>query len=121
MLLRGVIRTMKCYVESCTQEDLREDSLNLPWLVEHAGSILQRGQKGRDGRTPLERLCGKALTQKFVLFEEKVLARPIFLRTVKQNESQIQVRSVAGSEKRTVPSAPWRRQKLDSRRERSGG
>ena len=29
MLLRGVIRTTKCHVESCTQEELREDSPNL--------------------------------------------------------------------------------------------
>ena len=65
MLLRGVIRTTKCHVESCTQEEPREDSPILPWLVEHAGSILSRCQKGRDGRTPLEP------------FGEKVLARPI--------------------------------------------
>ena len=31
----------------------------LPWLVEHAESILSRCQKGRDGRTPFERLHGK--------------------------------------------------------------
>ena len=37
MLLRGVIRTIKCHVESCTQEELREDSPILPWVVEHAG------------------------------------------------------------------------------------
>ena len=29
MLLRGVITTIKCHVESCTQEELREDSPNL--------------------------------------------------------------------------------------------
>ena len=42
MLLRGVIRTIRCHVKSCTQEELREDSPILPWLVEHAGSILSR-------------------------------------------------------------------------------
>ena len=77
MLLRGVIRTIKCHVESCTQEELREDSPILPWLVEHAGRILSRGQKGPDGRTPFERLHGKKPTQEFVPLEEKVLARPI--------------------------------------------
>ena len=54
MLLRGVIRPIKCHVESCTQEELREDSPILPWLVEHAVSILYGCQKGRDGRTPFE-------------------------------------------------------------------
>ena len=52
MLMRGVIRTIKCHVESCTQEELWEDSPTLPWLVEHAGCMLSRCQKGRDGRTP---------------------------------------------------------------------
>ena len=46
MLLRGVIRTIKCNVKSCTQEELREDSPMLPWLVEQSGSILSRCQKG---------------------------------------------------------------------------
>ena len=77
MLLRGVIRTIKCRVESCTQEELREDHPILPWLVEHAGSMLSKCQKGRDGRTPFERLHGKKPTREFVPFGEKVLARPI--------------------------------------------
>ena len=77
MLMRGVIRTIKCHVESCTQEELWEDSPILPRLVEHAGSMLSRCQKGRDGRTPLERLHGKKPTQEFVPFGEKVLARPL--------------------------------------------
>ena len=104
MLLRGVIRTIKCHMERCTQEGLREYSPIFQWLVEHAGSILSRCQKGPDGRTPIEKLHGKKSTQEFVPFGEKVLARPISLRTVEQNESQIQVLSVAGS---TVPSASW--------------
>ena len=77
ILLRGVIRTINCHVESCTREELREDSPILPWLVEHAGSILSRCQKGRDGRTPFERLHGKKPTQKIVPSGEKVLVRLI--------------------------------------------
>ena len=48
-----------------------------PWLVEYAGSMLSRCQKGRDGRAPFERLHGKKPTQEFVPFGEKVLVRPI--------------------------------------------
>ena len=77
MLLRGTIRTIKCHIESRTQEPLSDDSLVIPWLVEHAGCILSRFQKGRDGRTPFERLHGKKLTQEFAPFGEKVLARQI--------------------------------------------
>ena len=40
MLLRGIIRTIKCHIESSTQEPLNDESLVLPWLVERAGCIL---------------------------------------------------------------------------------
>ena len=59
------------------EEPLSDDSLVISWLVEHAGCILSRCQKGRDGKTPLERMHGKKPTQEFVPFREKVLARQI--------------------------------------------
>ena len=77
MLLRGVIRTIKCHIECSTQEPLSDESPVLPWLVEHAGCILTRCQKGRDGKTPFERLHGKKPIQEFVPFGEKVLAKQI--------------------------------------------
>ena len=43
-------------------------------MVEQAGRSLSRGQKGRDGKTPFERLHGQKPTQEFVPFGEKVLA-----------------------------------------------
>ena len=77
MLLRGIIRTIKCHIESRTQEPLSDESLVVPRLVEHAGCTLSRCQKGRDGKTPFERMHGKKPTQEFVPFGEKVLARQI--------------------------------------------
>ena len=77
LLLRGIIQTVKCHIESRTQEPLSDDSLVMPWLVEHAGCILSKCQKGRDGKTPCEGLHGKKPTQEFVPFGEKVLARKI--------------------------------------------
>ena len=59
------------------QEPLNDDSLVMPWLVEHAGCILSRCQKGRDGKTPFERLHGKRPTPEFVPFGEKVLTGTI--------------------------------------------
>ena len=112
MLLCGGIRTIKCHVESCTQEELRKDSPTLPWLAENAESTLSRCQNGRDGQTPFERLHGKKLEPEF---------ETDILRSVEQNESQIEVRSVAGSEEITVPSASWQRQKVYLERARSGG
>ena len=77
MLLRGIIRTIKCHIENRTQEALSDDSPVVPWLVEHAGCILSRCQKGRDGKTPFERMHCKKPTQEFVPFGENVLARHI--------------------------------------------
>ena len=77
MLLRGIIRTIKCHIESRTQEPLGDESPVIPWLVEHAGCILSRCQKGRDGKTPFERMHGKKPPQEFVPFGEEVLARRV--------------------------------------------
>ena len=77
MLIRGIIRTIKCHIESRTQEPLSDDSPVTPWLVEHAGCILSGCQQGREGKTPFERLHGKKPTQEFVPFGEKVLARRV--------------------------------------------
>ena len=45
--------------KSATQDTVRDDSPVLLWLGEHAGNFLSVCQKGREGRTPLERLHGK--------------------------------------------------------------
>ena len=69
--LRGIIRTIKCHIESRTQEPLSDDWPVIPWLVEHARCILSRCQRGRYGRTPFERKFGKKLILEFVLFGKK--------------------------------------------------
>ena len=107
MLLRDVIRTIKCLVESCTREELREDSPILPWLVRHAGSILSRCQNCRDGRTPLERLHGKKPTQEFVPFGEKVLARTVSSEPLNIMNPRNKFGVWLGERETTVPSASW--------------
>ena len=77
MMLRGIIRTTKCHIESSTQEPTSDKSPVLPWLMEHAGCILSRCQEGRDGKRPFGRLHGKKPTQEFVPFGQKVLAKQI--------------------------------------------
>ena len=77
MQIRGIIRTIERHIESITQEPLSDDSPTLPWLVEHAGCILSRCQKGRDGKTPFERLHEKTPTQEFVPLVDKVLAKQV--------------------------------------------
>ena len=85
-LLRGIIRTIKCHIESRTQEPLSDDSLVVPWSVEHAGCILLRCQKGRDGRTPFEILHGKKPTQEFVPYGEKVTGKTNHHRSDEHDE-----------------------------------
>ena len=77
MLLRRIIRTIKCHIESRTQEPFGDESLVVPWLVEHAGCILSRCQKRSRREEPFERVHGKKPTQEFVPFGEKVLARRV--------------------------------------------
>ena len=67
MQLRGILRTIRCHIESSTQAPVRDDSPVLPRWVEHAVNILSRCQKGRDGRTPCERLHGTRPHQEFVV------------------------------------------------------
>ena len=99
LLLRGVIRTIKCHVESCTQEEIWEDSPILPWLVEHAGSMLSRCQKDRDWSDATRKIAWQEAYTRVCVIRREGAGEANFLRTVEQNESQIQVRSVAGSEK----------------------
>ena len=74
---RDPLTKKKFHIESSTQGPLSDESPVLPWLVEHAGCILTRCQKGRDGKTPFERLHGKKSVPEFVPFGEKVLAKQI--------------------------------------------
>ena len=49
----------------------------LPWLAQHAGTILSRFEVGADGRTPYQRLNGKECKAKLPSFGEQVFYRPL--------------------------------------------
>ena len=97
MLLRGVIRTIKCHVESCTQEELREDSPILPWLVGHAGAFCPGARRVAVGRHLKGWMARRR--HKNLCHSGRRAGETNIHRTVEQSESQIQVWSVAGSEK----------------------
>ena len=42
------------------------------WLIEHSADLLNKYQKGDDGRTAYHRLCGKSWNYEMVAFGEKV-------------------------------------------------
>ena len=93
------IRTMQCHIESRTQEPLNDDSPVMPWLVEHAGCILSRCQKGRDGRTPFERLHGKEADTRICPVRRESAGKTNHHRSDEQDEPQISVRSLAWNAK----------------------
>ena len=78
MQLRGTIRTIKCHVESSTPEPVRDDSPELPWMVEHAGNKFSRCQK-RSLRTDtcVVDCMEKKPHKEFIPLGEKVLATPM--------------------------------------------
>ena len=59
------LRTIECHAESCSQEEHREDSPILPWLVKHAGASCpgaKRGEMvGRLSKHCMERNLHKSL------------------------------------------------------------
>ena len=49
--VEGQVRTMKLDFESHLGENIRSDHNMIPWLVEYAAVLLNRGQVGQDGKT----------------------------------------------------------------------
>ena len=62
MLIRGIVRTIKCHIDSSTHEPLSDESLILSWLVERVGCILSRCQNGRDGKSHLKDCMARTVT-----------------------------------------------------------
>ena len=48
----------------------------MEWIVEHASTLINRGQVGKDGKTPYRRIVGKDNNQGIVEFGEQVLIKP---------------------------------------------
>ena len=67
--------------------------------MEHARCILSRCQKGRDGKTALERLHGKRPTQEFVPVRREGAGNKDHRRSDEQDERQISIRNMAWNEK----------------------
>ena len=88
MLLHGIIRTVKCHIESRMQEPLNDDSLVMPWLVEHAGC-----------RTPFEKLHGKEADTIVCPVRRESAGKTNHHRSDEQDEPQTSVRSLAWNAK----------------------
>ena len=57
--IEGQVRTLKLALESRIGGTIPSDHDIVPWIVEHAAVIINKGQVGADGKTAYERLKGK--------------------------------------------------------------
>ena len=48
----------------------------MKWIVEHASMMINRGQVGKDGKTPYRRVVGKESNQGIVEIGEQVMIKP---------------------------------------------
>ena len=53
--MQGLSRTLLSALESRLGRKLEANSVMIPWLVRHAGTVQCLGGRGRDGKTPWER------------------------------------------------------------------
>ena len=67
--------TMKLAFESHLGEKIRSDHNLIPWLVEYAAVLLNRGQLGQDGNTSYARLKRKPANLLGMQFGERLLWR----------------------------------------------
>ena len=73
--VEGQVRTMKLAFESHLGEKIQSAHNMVPWLVEYAAVLLNRGQVGQDGKTSYERLKGKPASLPGMQFGERLLWR----------------------------------------------
>ena len=70
--VEGIVRTMKLSLEKKINKKIPCVHPVMSWLIEHGAETLNRYQVGRDGRTPYERLKGKAYKGEMIEFGRKV-------------------------------------------------
>ena len=73
--MEGQVRTPKLAFESHIGEKVRSGHNIIPWLVEYAAVLLNRGQVGSDANTSYERLNGKPANLPGLQFGERLLWR----------------------------------------------
>ena len=73
--VEGQVRTLKLAFESHLGEKIPSDHNIIPWLVEYAAVLLNRGQVGQDGKTAYERLKGETASLPGMQFGERLLWR----------------------------------------------
>ena len=70
--VEGQVRVLKDALEMRLETEIPSNHNILAWLVEFAGTVVNRYEVGRDGKTPYERLRGKQSRLIGLEFGEKV-------------------------------------------------
>ena len=71
--VRAMVRTLRLHIETSIKDKIADDSPIIAWIVEHAANLMNNCKRGKDGRTPQERLHGKRIPQTLVPLGEKVM------------------------------------------------
>ena len=75
--VEGQVRTMVIALESKLGKTIDASSSVFPWLVLHAGTLLNRFSVAADGKTPHERLRGKKSRKQLIEFGESIHFMPL--------------------------------------------
>ena len=75
--LKGQIRAIKSRTEEKLGTVLADGDPLLLWMPRHAGFLMAKLKPGLDGRTPHQRLTGKAWRRPMITYGEKIYFRPI--------------------------------------------
>ncbi len=75
-ICKGAVKTLKHAYEALHGVAVEQNSPILTWLVEASASLMNRGQRGSDGRTAYELRRGKPFRKEQVPFGECVLYLP---------------------------------------------
>ena len=78
--VEGQVRTMISALEEKIGSKVSGTDSILPWLILHAGTILNRFTMGKDGKTPHERLRGRRSKRQLIEFGEAVHFLPLDIK-----------------------------------------
>ena len=75
--IEGMVRTLKSALDARYKAQVHPRHPVLCWMVDYAGSLITRFNRGSDGRTPYERSTGKKWNISLPEFGECVLYKPL--------------------------------------------
>ena len=88
--VEGQVRTMLSALEEKLGQKIKGDDSVFPWLILHAGTLLNRFSVGSDGKTPHERLRGRKSKRQVLEFGESVHFLPLDIKERPNSDPRFQ-------------------------------